>query len=116
MLSSPQSITISGVATDLNRVVTRETSSVYSSTDGALTLEVSHQTTSKRKRHLMKVTKNIIAADPLTTVNTEYSGSVHIVIDEPIVGFTDAELDAIATGFKTWASSANCLAVLSGRH
>lgn len=116
MLSSPQSITISGVATDLNRVITRETSSVYTDVTGALTLDISHQNTGARKRHLMKITKKVIAADPITAVNAEYSGSVHIVIDEPVVGFTDADLEAICAGLKTWASTATVTAVLSGRH
>lgn len=116
MLNTPQTVTISTVATDLNRISSKETSSSYVSSTGELSLDVSHQTTKARKRHLMKVTKTIIAADPITAVNAEYSASVHIVIDEPIIGFSDTDLDAIAAGLKAWASSANILAVLSGRH
>lgn len=116
MLTSPQVVTIAGTTYDLNRIAARETSSGFADATSAVTAEVSHQTTKTRKRHLMKLSKTVIAADPLTAVNTEYTASAHIVIDEPIVGFTDAELDAIAAALKTWASSANVLAVLSGRH
>lgn len=116
MLNSPQAVTISGTAHDLNRIVSRETSSVYQNALGTVTLDVSHQTTKTRKRHLMKISQTVIAADPLTAVNREQTASVHIVVDEPIVGFSDAELDAVCTALKTWATSAQCLAILSGRH
>ena len=116
MLTSPLVLTISGVDTDYNRVITKETASQYASATGEKTIDVSHQATSKRKRHMVKVTSMKIAADPLTSVNVQQSASVHIVIDEPIVGFSDAELDAIVQGLKTWLSTANVTAVLSGRH
>lgn len=116
MLTSPQVVTLSGTATDHNKISSKETSSQYVSVAGTSFLDISHQITKARKRHLMKLTSEKIAVDPLTSVNNQVSASVHIVIDEPIVGFSDAELDALATALKSWATSANILAVLTGRH
>lgn len=116
MLTSPQVVTLSGTATDHHKVSSKETASQYVSVAGTSFLDISHQITRTRKRHLMKLTQEKVATDPLTAVNTQVSASVHIVVDEPIVGFSDSELDAIATALKTWATSANILAVLTGRH
>lgn len=116
MLNSPQVVTLSGTATDHHKVSAKETSSQYVSVAGTSILEISHQKTKSRWRHLVKLSQEKIATDPLTSVNNQVSASVHIVLDEPLVGFTDAELDSIATALKTWATSANILAVLTGRH
>lgn len=116
MLSSPQVVTVSGVATDLNKVQVNPLSSIYSSADGTISLNVSHQKTANRLRHMAKYSKKIVAADPISAVNESKTASVHVVIDEPIVGFSDADLDAICAGFVAWFASAIRLAILSGRH
>lgn len=115
-LSTPQSVTINAVATDLNRVTESGLMSTYQSADGALKLTVSHQVGSARTRRMVRLDQTIIAADPLTAVNSYQKAGVYLVIDEPNVGFTDTQLDYIVDALVAWLSSANISAVLSSRH
>lgn len=116
MLTSPQSLTVNSVATDLHRTEQGKTSSIYQSVDGNIKLTVSHQVAKSRTRRMMRVDLRVVAADPLSSVNTYQNAACYIVIDEPAFGFTDATLTDLATALKTWASSANIGAVLASRH
>lgn len=116
MLTSPQTVTLSGTAFDLNKTIARETSSVYNSADGSLKLDISHQETKTRKRHLAKLTRKKTVTDPITGLSSEGTASVHFVFDEPKTGFEDAELDALAAALATWFGSTTRLAILTGRH
>lgn len=99
-LSDPQSITI-GSAISLPRVSIQGYESVYQAADRTVTESVKHQPSAKRTRSLMRVDKTVIAADPLTSLNGSYSGSVYVVMDFPQVGFTTSDRIAIATGLFT---------------
>lgn len=115
-LATPQSVTIDAVASDLHRVEDDKTSSLYSSEDGTLQLRVSHQQSKTRTRRMVRLDQTVIAADPLTAENAYQKAGVYIVIDEPAFGFSDAELEDIVDGLKTWLTSANILAVCASRH
>lgn len=73
----------------------------YTSADGLLVLRVQHQYGTRRRR-LIKVTTTKVAEDPISGYNAEISASVHVVIDEPKWGFTDAELQGLCFGLSTF--------------
>lgn len=115
-LSTPQSITIDTVTTNLNRIEDDKTSSIYSSDDGTLTLRVSHQSSGKRVRRMARVDKKIIASDPLTSLSQYQTAGIYIVIDEPEFGFAADNILDIVEGLKTWLAPANIMAMLASRH
>lgn len=115
-LSTPQTVTIDTVVTDLHRVLDDKSQSVYKSADGNTTLTVSHQESKNRFRRMVRLDRRVIAADPLTAQNAYQTESQYLVIDEPITGFTDASLEGYVNVLKTWLTSTNIQAVLAGRH
>lgn len=105
--ADPQTITISGVATSLPRVITAGDETTYQSADGLIQMLASHDS-GKRNRHLLRVNHSKITADPyIPAENVKVSSSCYLVFDVPIVGYTSAELLAIYTGFKTQFSAAS---------
>lgn len=116
MLTSPQIVTISTVANNLDRVESEKTSSIYKNNVGTLELKVSHQTNKTRVRHMARIDKKVLATDPLTAVQSFQSLGLYVVIDEPSFGFSDEDILAVWTGFKTWATDANINAILASRH
>lgn len=115
-LATPQSVTIDGVASDLNRILDDKTASKYTNSDGTIDLVVSHQAGKNRTRRMVRLNQTVVAADPLTAVNSYQTAGVYIVVDEPNVGFTDAELEDLVDALKLWLTSDNILAVLASRH
>lgn len=115
-LTTPQSVTINAVATNLHLIDPGSTYSTYKSADDTLELKVSHQQSKGRTRRLVRLDKTEIAADPLTASNSYQTAGVYIVIDEPEFGFDDSDLEDIVDGLKAWLTSANILAVCAGRH
>jgi hypothetical protein len=64
-------------------------------------MSVNHSS-KKRNRHQVRVDLTKIAADPyIAAQNVSVSTSVYLVVDEPVQGFTRAELLALVTGFIT---------------
>lgn len=116
MLATPQSVTINAVATDLHRTRDLETSSIYASADGNLTLKVSHQEAGTRVRRMARIDSKTVAADPLTAISQYQTAGVYVVIDEPAFGFDSNDIKNIVEGLKTWLTSANIQAMLSNRH
>lgn len=116
MLSTPQTITIATVANNLHKITSDQTSSLYQSEDGTHKFRVSHQETRKRVRRMARLDKFVIAADPLTAINSQQSVGVYIVIDEPLFGFSNQDVIDIVDGLKLWLTSANITAMLSSRH
>lgn len=99
--TDPQSITISAVTTPLPRVSTEKNASNYSSSDGLIDLSASHAY-GRRTRRVLRVDHTKITSDPFRPAeNTEVSMSNYIVFDLPVVGYTNAEVKAVYTGFKT---------------
>jgi hypothetical protein len=99
-LADPQSITI-GSAVSLPRISIEGYESVYQAADRTVTEQVKHTVGAKRTRSLFRVDKTVIAADPLTSLNGSYVGSVYLVMDFPQVGFTTTDRINIATGLFT---------------
>jgi len=114
MFADPQSITVNAVAQSLPAVERNGMSSAYQKDDGSYKLTVSHQY-GKRKRFTVRIDTNKIAPDPLAAANNQlYTSSAYLVVDAPLVGYTNAELRDVAAALTSWASSANLLKVLGG--
>lgn len=111
MFTDPQSVTINAVPYSMPRVSSDGTKALYSEATESLKMTISHQESKGRQRHMIRLDRRVVAADPLTAVNAYKSCGVYLVIDEPEFGFSDAELDYIVQGFKTWLSTANVLKV-----
>lgn len=116
MLSSPQILTIATVPHNCNKIMEDSRSSFYATDDGTLEFKVSHQVGGKRSRRMARLDKTVIAADPLTAQNAYQKAGVYFVIDEPIYGFTNAEIIDQVSALKDWLTSANITAMLAGRH
>jgi ABC-type xylose transport system substrate-binding protein len=97
-LSDPQSIKIGASTISLPRTSTESAKSEYTSNDGLTKLTLS-TTSGKRKRQVVRVDVNKIAADPfIPAQNAELSMSFYMVFDRPNVGYTNAEALAAAVG------------------
>jgi len=116
--SDPQSITISGSAVSLPRISSGVNSGGFANPDGTAVMKVSHAY-GKRNRRTVRLEHSKIAADPLTAANTKYSMTAYLVVDEPVVGYTVAEAQAVVTALATWLSAstgANIAKLLGGEN
>lgn len=112
--ADPQSVTIATVATPLPRTRTMDNGSRYRKSDGTVTLSVLHQE-GKRNRRTVRIDFEKVAADPYDNDrNRNYSGSVYVVMDSPIVGFTNQEIADHLAALTGWLTPTNTLKVLGG--
>jgi len=108
MFADPQSVTVNAVAQSLPAISREGKKSVYQKNDGSYTLTISHDTNTKRERHLVRLDHRKTVSDPLTPANNvDVSASVYVVIDNPITGFTDTELSNDAAGLLAWYNATN---------
>lgn len=110
-IADGQSITIAGVASTLNRVLTDGPKSVYQKNDENLTETFSHEKSKDRIRSLMKCAQRIVAADVLTAENKFQTASISIIIDRPLVGFTATQIKDLWTGFTAQLSASSNLLI-----
>lgn len=103
-LTDPQTMTV-GSAVTLPRIRTGNTDAEYVSSDGVVSLLVSHQNGKGRRRSLAKAGRKKVSTDPLTDVKSEIGAVINISIDRPSVGFTEAELIELVTGAFTWMTA-----------
>lgn len=102
MYADPQLVTISGVTKSLPKIKQGQTDSTFRTADETCQLRISHQTTKARTRRMARLDLTVIAADPLTAINTSQTAGVYFVVDEPRYGFTDAALSALIVGLGNW--------------
>ena len=103
--ADPQSIKISGSEHSLPRVNTGNYSSIYESSDGLYKLTISTQN-GKRKRHSYRVDVSKITEDPFVPAdNVEVGMSAYIVIDRPLVGYSNSEALAVVVGLLEAATA-----------
>jgi len=114
MFTDPQSLTVNSVAKSCPRVSSGDLTSTYKEATGEFQFKISHQETSKRTRRMVRFDQKKIAADPLTATNAYQTAGVYVVIDEPITGFTDAELGYLVAALIAWLSPANVAKVCAG--
>jgi hypothetical protein len=61
---------------------------------------------------MVRLDQTLIAADPLTAVNSSQTAGVYLVVDEPKFGFDDATLDYMVDGLVAWLTPANIAKLL----
>lgn len=113
MFADPQSVTVNAVAQSLAAISREGKKSVYMKSDGAYTMTISHDVSTKRERHLVRLDHRKTVSDPLTPANNvDVGASCYIVIDNPITGFSDTELKDDVAGLLAWANATNIGKVL----
>lgn len=117
MFIDPQTLTINAIANSLPRTASGVNTGAFTKDDGNVKMTISHQL-GKRTRRNVRVDFRKVAADPLSTgYNKEYTMSVYLVVDHPVVGFSIAEekqiVDAL-TAFLTASSGSNVTKILGG--
>lgn len=112
--ADPQSVTINATPHSLPRVGIGSSEAIYRKADGTVQLRISHQTSKKRVRRMVRLDQTIVAADPLTAENDYQKAGVYLVIDEPEVGFTDEQVDYLADALIAYMTPANIAKVLGG--
>lgn len=105
MLTDPQVVTVNAVAQSMPRIKMDGTSAVYQKSDESFKLTVSHQRSADKIRSMARIDQRTIVADPITAVNDYETLSFYCVIERPIVGFSNTQVDQLITGFKTWLTS-----------
>jgi hypothetical protein len=100
--TDPQSITISAATTPLPRTDVSGDRSEYTSADGLIRLSADHENGGKRTRRVLRIDHSKLTSDPFRpTENVKVSMSNYIVFDVPPAGYTNTEILAVYTGFKT---------------
>jgi len=117
-LPDPLSITLNG-AKSLARIIDDGLKSQYTTADGLLAAQVSHQVTSSGRKTLVRLDEIKTAADPLTAVQKSVLGSAWIVFQDPTWGFSTADKIARYTalnGMLTASTNAILTRILGGEH
>lgn len=110
--TDPQSVTVNSVAKSMPRIEVGAMNSVYRTADGVWQLRISHQTTKTRNRRMVRLDNTVIAADPLTAVNSSQVAGVYLVVDEPKFGFDDTTLDYQVDALVAWLTAGNIAKLL----
>lgn len=105
MYADPQTVTINGVANTCNRVAVGDLSSTYRTADETVQLRISHKSAKNRTRRMARIDQTIVATDPLSAEQQYQTAGAYIVVDEPKVGFSDAQLQYIITALTTWLTA-----------
>jgi len=102
-LADPQSITISGSTIPLPRTFSSGDESAYTSSDRLVKLSVSHNLVKQgRARRLLRIDHSKVASDPFKpSENVKVNMANYVVFDVPPAGYTNTEILAVYTGFKT---------------
>lgn len=103
--ADPQSVTVNAVAQSMPRVSVGSSgglSSMYQKSDESFKLTISHQKNAKRIRSMARIDQRSVVADPLTAENDYEILSFYVVIDRPLVGYTQTQCEQLIAGFKTW--------------
>jgi hypothetical protein len=97
-IADPISVDIGAGAVSLPRIGFGQTSGIFQSADTKLKVTFSHAT-GKRIRSVARLDVNKIAPDPLFPAqNTPYSMAMYVVVDVPLVGFSQADQQGVYTG------------------
>jgi hypothetical protein len=100
-LTDPQKFKeVAGTEVTAPRVSAGDFKSIYETSDGLNKLTLSTTTSnSSRKRHLVRIDVEKIAANPFEEARKEpISASVYLVIDRPFTGYSVAEMKKLVEG------------------
>lgn len=113
MFSDPQSVTVSGSAKSLPAISRSTDKSIYRIDDATLSLSIGHQFKVERQRFVVRLDANKVAPDPLSASNNRvYTCSTYLVLDKPVVGYTNAEMQAYSAALVAWCTNTNIGRVL----
>ncbi len=107
-LTDPQKFKeVAGTEVTAPRVSSGDFKSIYETSDGLNKLTLSTTTSgSNRKRHLLRIDVEKIAANPFEEARSEpFSASVYLVIDRPATGYSVAEMKKLVEGLVGLASA-----------
>lgn len=112
--TDPQKVKIGASEITLPRVSTNGMASEYTNEDSTVDLSISTAETRKnRLRHQVRLDKSKITANPFdTSQNVEVGASAYLVIDRPLSGFTNTEVEELVKALTEFCSSANVKKVL----
>lgn len=109
--ADPQTVTIDGTAIPLPRTGSGESSGSFTANDGQTALLVSHNY-GRRTRRTIRLNSSKISSDPLVpSANLRSSSSVYLVVDQPVNGYTSAELKKQVDGFLALLSASSGAAI-----
>jgi hypothetical protein len=114
MFADPQTVTLNAVAKILARVSSKDFSSIYMLPDEMLKLSVSHQTSNRKVRTMVRLDQRILVADPITSVSDYETLSEYTVIERPEIGFTVAQVQLHSAAHLGWLNDA-AIAKLYGK-
>jgi len=105
--ADPQVVTVNAVAQTMPRISSGVNSGAFSKDDGTEKVSVSHSY-GKRTRRVIRLDFNQIAADPLLAgVNVKATGACYLVVDQPITGFTNAQIKLQIDGFLAYLTASS---------
>ena len=107
-LTDPQKFKeVAGTEVTAPRVSAGDFKSIYETSDGLNKLTLSTTTSnSSRKRHLLRIDVEKIAANPFEEARKEpISASVYLVVDRPSTGYSVAEMKKLVEGLVGLASA-----------
>jgi hypothetical protein len=109
--ADPQTVTISAATVSLPRTSVGDDDSQYTSGDGLVTMDASHNY-GKRTRRMLRINTSKVTADPFRPAeNVKVGMSCYIVFDLPPAGYTPTEALAVYAGFKNQFSASSDLLI-----
>jgi len=111
VLADPQTITIAATPYTLPRVGADLNAGTFRTVDGMYTESISHAY-AKRVRRTARLDYKVLSPDVMdSSVNTPYSSSVYLVMDNPTVGITRAVQGNIVNGFLAYLTASSNLVI-----
>jgi len=118
LFAEPISLTVGASTPSLPRTSSADNQGEFRTADGFFRLQISHQYQGTRTRRLIKIQQNKVAADPLLSGRSvPVNAAVHLVVDQPVVGFSAAELKDLVlslTTLLTASSAAKTVQLVGG--
>jgi hypothetical protein len=115
--ADPTTITLNSVANTLNKIKEVGLSTLYSSADQNLQLELSHQPLKNgRIRTLARLVQRKVVTNPLDSTQDYDTVTVNATIDRPGYGWTAAEIGYLVGGLTAFLSSANVTKLYELQH
>jgi hypothetical protein len=104
-ITEPADVSLDDGLTSFFLVSQEGQKSVYRNTSGKYEIVVSHQE-GKRNRRTLRLNVMEITADPFVPAeNVEVSYSAYLVVDMPIAGFSNTDVNTCITGLMAWLAS-----------
>lgn len=110
MFADPLALTVGTTpgAITLPRTSSTADAGEFRTADGLYRSQISHSYQGTRTRRLIKITSSKNAADPLVSGrNVPVNASVHLVVDQPVVGFSASELKDLVLSLTTLLSASS---------